>query len=156
MKEAHKVVVFFVCVIIAFICGTSLVFAQQAVDSTTDIVKYVGADQCKKCHGQEYSDQIESRYYKSWKILKMRDEQDNPECFKCHVAGANRPGGFVSEEKTPYLAGKQCESCHGPGDKHIQNPGSVAERNKMKVSSKDHNVCLECHLCMETHRKVQF
>ncbi|MEA3437539.1 MAG: multiheme c-type cytochrome [Thermodesulfobacteriota bacterium] len=45
----------------------------------------------------------------------MCKEQDNPECFKCYVAGANRTGGFVFAEETPHLTGKQCESCRGPG-----------------------------------------
>ncbi len=128
----------------------------QEPGSKEEVISYVGADKCKVCHPQEYKDQVARKFSKSWKILKMRGEQNNPECVKCHVTGAGRPGGFISAEQTPHLTGKQCESCHGPGGQHAKTPNDPAVREKLKVSGKEKNICLECHLCMVTHRTVKF
>ena len=119
-------------------------------------IPYVGEEKCKVCHPQEYESQSKRKFSKSWKILKMRGEQNNPECVKCHTAGAGKPGGFISETETPHLTGKQCESCHGPGGKHVKAPNSLVERERLKASNKEKNVCLECHVCMITHRTISF
>ncbi len=121
-----------------------------------EIIPYVGAEKCRICHPQEYADQIKSKYSKTWKILQMRGEQDNPECFRCHATGAGKPKGFISAEKTPYLAGKQCEACHGPGGAHVKNSRDTVQRERLGTSTKEKNVCLECHLCMTTHRIIRF
>jgi hypothetical protein len=142
-------------VIIGFISINLLVcFAQDAVDNQT--AKYVGVETCKGCHPAEYQDYSQRKFSKSWRVLKMREETDNPECVKCHVTGANRPNGFISEKETPELTGKQCEACHGPGGNHINDSTNVREREKMLVSNQDKNICIECHLCMTTHREIGF
>lgn len=117
---------------------------------------YVGIEKCKGCHPNEFNDESKRNHAKAWKILEMRGEENNLECVKCHATGTGKPGGFVSSEKTPHLAGKQCEACHGPGGAHVKDASDLKLREKMKVSSKDNNICLECHLCMTTHRTINF
>ena len=121
-----------------------------------EVIPYVGVEKCKLCHPSEYQDQKKRKHAKSWKILEMRGEENNAECVKCHATGANKPGGFVSAQETPYLTGKQCEACHGPGGAHIKNPSDPKTQAQLRVYGKDKNVCLECHLCMTTHRTVEF
>ena len=116
---------------------------------------YVSYTKCKVCHTKEYEDFSKRNFSKAWKILKMRGEDTNPKCLACHTTGYGKPGGFVSEQKTPLLASKQCEACHGPGSKHAANPSDPAARNGMKLSGKK-NVCIECHVCMSTHSSVEF
>ncbi|MFH1092891.1 MAG: cytochrome c family protein [Candidatus Omnitrophota bacterium] len=126
---------------------------QVEKPAVEEVIPYAGADTCKPCHPKQYENQNELNFSKSWKILKMRKEENKPQCIKCYAAGAGRPGGFISAERTPHLTDKQCEVCYGPGDRHVKNP---AERQRLKSSVKEKNICLECHLCMTTHRTVRF
>ncbi len=116
--------------------------------------EYVGAKKCSACHPTEFKDFEKRKFNKAWKILKMRGEDKNAECLQCHVTGFGR-GGFVSEEKTPNLVGKQCEACHGPGGNHISNPGDAGFKQQMAIGQKK-NVCIECHACMTTHKAADF
>jgi hypothetical protein len=129
--------------------------AQVNSSSSGSSATYVGVEKCKSCHPQEYEDFSQRRFNKAWKILKMREEEKNPECLRCHVTGYGKKGGFVNEEKTPHLTSKQCEACHGPGSEHVNNPADSQIRRNLKVVHKK-NVCIQCHLCMKTHRTIEF
>jgi hypothetical protein len=54
--------------------------------------------------------------------LEKKHQQFDNECVGCHVVGFQK-GGFQSLITTPQLANVQCESCHGPGRQHSENPG---------------------------------
>ena len=49
----------------------------------------------------------------------------DPECVSCHVVGWDPEhffpykGGYESRQTTPQLADVGCESCHGPGEAHV-------------------------------------
>lgn len=70
-------------------------------------------------------------------------------CFVCHTTGPepldedspayqdNRPGLAGTWKE----AGIQCESCHGPGSKHVADPASRA----LFVDLTGANTCNECH-----------
>jgi len=135
--------------------GLSLATAQDMGGSSSSEASYVGAAKCKNCHPQEFSDFSKRKFSKSWKILKMRGEESNAKCLKCHVTGHGGKDGFVSEAKTPHLIGKQCEACHGPGSKHMNNPADAMAKKELNISNKK-NICIECHLCMTTHRTMEF
>ena len=89
--------------------------------------EYMGSQVCGSCHAKEYTTFITySKKARSWQgISKMLpklelDEQKN--CFSCHTTGYKK-GGFISYELTPELANVGCESCHGPGKKHVESQG---------------------------------
>jgi hypothetical protein len=86
----------------------------------------------------------------------MRGKTSDAKCLKCHTTGYGKPGGFVSEAETPNLKGKQCEACHGPGSIHVDNPEDAVARTTMKKYVTDNNVCIQCHVCMKTHKSVDF
>ncbi len=113
--------------------------------------KYVGLEKCKGCHKKEFDDFQKRKFGKAWRVLEMRGEINNPECLKCHATGYGQ-GGFVSAEKTPHLKYKQCEACHGPGSLHAKNPMSKEYRNLMRNYIRDNDVCINCHVCMFTHK----
>ena len=117
---------------------------------------YIGVDKCKGCHPVEFKDFTSTKFSKSWVILQMRGKTTDSECLKCHSTGYGKPSGFVSEEATPYLKGKQCEACHGPGSIHAGNPGDAAVKAGMKQYVKDNDVCIQCHECMKTHKSLDF
>jgi DmsE family decaheme c-type cytochrome len=82
---------------------------------------YVGADICKGCH--------EDQFKKLDRTLHSR------------TLGQNA--------RTP-LQGHICESCHGPGSKHIEdqaNPANIIRFSKTSVQSTAQRdaVCLQCH-----------
>jgi hypothetical protein len=89
--------------------------------------KFVGTAECKSCHEESYKVWKKSGHAKAWQTLVELDPPRNfdPECISCHVVGWSpqnyRPldSGFLSEEETPQLIDVGCETCHGPGEKHV-------------------------------------
>ena len=92
--------------------------------------RYVGSSACIECH---------TAIYKEWKrtphaaaLHRLRDAGASwdPACVGCHVDGWRRDGGtwarvasgFRTPDKSGYLGGVGCESCHGPGSKHLMDP----------------------------------
>ena len=55
------------------------------------------------------------------------------------------PSAFLNVHKTRGLAGVQCENCHGPGSRHIEDPIS----NPLFVGKDDPEAwkarCMTCH-----------
>ena len=56
------------------------------------------------------------------------------------VTGCRR--GFVSQSKTPQLAGVQCENCHGPAANHAANPDDFTVVPQVDIAA---TVCGGCH-----------
>ena len=108
---------------------------------------YAGAQRCIVCHAAAGAAWEKSRHANALKTLEKVGKNFDPECLACHVVGRNRvgrhrgvrpagvpgvpvvrvgndpaPGGFLSRQLTPKLAGVQCENCHGPGRAHAANP----------------------------------
>ena len=151
----------------------SILFVLALAAVAANAAEYVGASKCKACHLKEY---------KSWKKTLMADSFENlkagakadakkkagldPDkdythdegCLKCHTTGYGKPGGFVSIEKTPKLAGVQCEGCHGPGSEY----SAVMKKNQkewkktgytsadlkaigLTIPSEDEKGCMVCH-----------
>lgn len=133
------------------VCFISVAAAASAQES-----QFIGAEKCRGCHPQQYKDFEARKFTKAWAVLKMRGKTRDPECLKCHVTGYGEPGGYVSEDETPHLRYKQCEACHGAGGKHASNPGDRVAMEAMKSHVRDKDVCIQCHICMKTHRTADF
>ncbi len=106
--------------------------------------QYVGAKKCQACHLQQFRSWQETKMAKSFELLKPgvaaeqkrakkldpdKDYTKEAECLACHTTGHGKRGGFVSLEKTPQLAGVQCETCHGPGETYLK-PELMSLKNK--------------------------
>ncbi len=98
--------------------------------------RYVGVKKCKKCHGsKDKGDQ-----HKAWKKMKhanafkvlaspeakkvgkklgVANPQTSKKCLKCHETGYGKAAGEFSKTFKKQM-GVQCESCHGPGQKHFK------------------------------------
>lgn len=120
-----------------------LAVSGQAADKKQ--ATYVGSDKCKECHEEQYESYHKySRKAHSFQSIKKMQpkltEEEYHKCFECHTTGHGKPGGFVSESKTPQLKNAGCETCHGPGSVHAesQDPAHI----KTKLSAAD---CLTCH-----------
>ena len=70
------------------------------------------------------------------------------ECISCHTTGFEYSSGWRSEAATPELKGNQCENCHGPASKHVENPDDPAARKAIALTAAEaeHNrLCIRCH-----------
>jgi DmsE family decaheme c-type cytochrome len=93
-----------------------------AQTSSTQPSAYAGSEACQMCHED---------IYKAF--------QKNP-----HIA--------VEKDKRHGFATRACESCHGPGAKHVESTAATDIRNpaKLPVADSDRG-CLTCHLNQPTH-----
>lgn len=106
--------------------------------------QYVGVARCRPCHIPQAKSWEQTKMAKAFELLKPgvavevkrehkfdpdKDYTQDPACLSCHVTGYGQPGGFESIEKTPKLAGVQCESCHGAGAGYLK-PNLMSLQNK--------------------------
>ena len=138
---------------------------------------YVGSDSCKDCHKQAYGVWDDSKHFHALKSLtegrekyegEWVDRIYDPECLACHSTGWDPQrawrykSGFVSKEKTPHLAGQQCENCHGPASEHLEfelaakQNGKLSQREeydrtqamvalRLNLKEAEVKVCSKCH-----------
>lgn len=78
----------------------------------------VGSARCRECHAAEHDWWSEHAHANGMASLKAEEARD-PECVRCHATAkrAGRPATKLEEFDT--LGGVGCESCHGPGEKHV-------------------------------------
>lgn len=122
---------------------------------------FVGSQKCESCHEPSFAVWKKSGHAKAYATLVKADPPRNfdPECISCHVVGWHPTqffpyqGGFLSTETTPHLTDVGCESCHGPGEKHVavEIKGSEEDRQQYrkamvltKAEAKK-RFCYECH-----------
>ncbi|HXI19455.1 MAG TPA: multiheme c-type cytochrome [Gemmatimonadales bacterium] len=86
---------------------------------------------CGNCHVGQQADWIQTAHSDAWGDLQASGQQQ-AFCEKCHSVNSrgNQPLANVGYDsvKTPVYHDVQCESCHGPGFTHVQNPTIVANR----------------------------
>lgn len=97
---------------------------------------YVGAAKCKNCHdtkagGDAWGKWNEVKHHEAYKMLAeakaleagkklgVAAPQKDPKCLKCHTTAFDKSADLLAKtfDKTQ---GVQCESCHGPGEKHVR------------------------------------
>jgi hypothetical protein len=126
-------------------------FPRRDYVSDVSGATYVGADNCKSCHPNTYFKWSTTEHALAFEKLKADHKPDviyDAECISCHTTGFEYNSGWVSEARTPYLKGNQCENCHGPGSKHVSEPTNPDYRKAMALTAEkaDRNrLCLGCH-----------
>ena len=139
----------------------AIVLAAALLPAAAQGQQYVGADKCKSCHnakskGEMYTKWKASPHAKAHDTLatdaakkadKGADAQKDAKCLKCHdteVANADKLAASFKKEQ-----GVQCESCHGPGDKHVKARAASEEEDNVKddeiVKAPAEKTCLGCH-----------
>ncbi len=96
---------------------------------------YVGAEKCKNCHsapskGDPYDKWMGEKHSQAFKVLSseeakktalaknVADPTKDASCLKCNVTAFEAPAAQKSK-KFDLTMGVQCETCHGPGSKHV-------------------------------------
>ncbi len=118
---------------------------QQAANPQKAQPTYVGSQACQSCHPQEYArfkkySKMSRAYTHVLVMKKGLTENEYQGCLKCHTTGFGKPGGFVSQKKTPRLAQVGCEACHGPGSIHVASSDPKDIRKVVSVKN-----CQVCH-----------
>jgi len=130
--------------------------------------QYVGVSRCRPCHLPQTKTWEQTKMAKAFELLKPgiaakakrahkldpnKDYTHDSSCLPCHTTGYGKPGGFESIEKTPGLAGIQCEVCHGPGGGYLK-PNLMSLQNKeykraalvaVGMTLPNGKICQECH-----------
>ncbi len=115
---------------------------------------YVGAEACKECHPHAYDKWLGTPHSHAFETLvhnpkdPRRNREFDAECVSCHTTGFTYKTGWVSGDKTPNLKGNQCENCHGPASKHIEEPTNKVFLDAMHRTAEmadKGGLCLKCH-----------
>jgi hypothetical protein len=104
--------------------------------------RYVGTEHCTNCHQETVASWSQTAHAAALDSLVEMGKEYDPQCLPCHVTGMKDPavpGGFVSVDRTLHLGGVQCEACHGPGGRHVEDPGRLFQRMPGEES------CRQCH-----------
>jgi hypothetical protein len=103
--------------------------------------RYVGARTCAACHTQAYLWWTQSAHGRAFQTLIARGRELDLDCIGCHVTGFEQPGG-ARIGQLEELMGVGCESCHGPGERHVNNPTPPHREVQRRVPEAR---CAACH-----------
>jgi hypothetical protein len=101
---------------------------------------YAGQASCVTCHAEEEAFWKTTGHAKAYETLTKEFKEFNLDCVGCHVTGYNRPGGSTVTHVEAFQD-VQCESCHGPGSRHVESSGDTSFIKLVPEAS----VCSSCH-----------
>ena len=119
--------------------------------------RFVGSSACAACHAAIYRDWRKTPHAAALTTLERADRHWDPACVRCHTVGWARDGdtwtawrsGFRDPERTGYLGGVGCESCHGPGSVHVATPDVrtpwAPGRAEPAGATAGSGLCQRCH-----------
>lgn len=113
--------------------------AAHAANAAKQPSIYVTSETCGDCHQAEYETWKKSRHAHAFAALDTKQRTFDAACVGCHSVGFQKRG-FVNIKATPQFANVQCESCHGPGAKHVELPKAGSYPVPAAPQS-----CLVCH-----------
>lgn len=112
-----------------------------------------GLTVCGNCHVGVQADWEGSAHASAWAGLQSSGHA-SASCEKCHTVNSlgnlveGETGGYITAPETRYHD-VQCESCHGPGLTHVENPDASQPIPSIAAGVDLQNGCGECH--QDTH-----
>jgi hypothetical protein len=100
---------------------------------------FAGNRACGTCHSKAMDVWKKSEHAGAIATLQEDGHHRDPDCVSCHVVGLEFDTGYRSEVDTPQLKNVGCESCHGAGKDHADDP------EKFKMSKVGQKACMGCH-----------
>jgi hypothetical protein len=131
--------------------------------------RYIGAQACKNCHagvdkGEAFDKWSKTMHAKAWETLGgdkakelgkkagVDEPQKSEKCLKCHVTAYGLDDKLIKKATFKPESGVQCETCHGPGEKHMKTRMKEATSKTPSPVTKeeipagrDVAVCRTCH-----------
>ena len=110
---------------------------------------YIGSQACAGCHDNIRATELKTPHAGAFTNADFvaAGGQTNSSCLPCHTVGYGLPTGFVSQSRTPQLAGVQCENCHGPAANHQANQSDFTVIPQIEIAA---TVCGGCHSASHT------
>jgi hypothetical protein len=107
--------------------------------------RFTGVRACVKCHKPAVEFWKHTVHAEAWRSLVAVDKQYHYGCIGCHVTGWDKAGGSnLGTVEKRGLVDVQCEVCHGPGSKHVEEAG--LEEPKSLVRRPPDSFCADtCH-----------
>ncbi|HUF11712.1 MAG TPA: multiheme c-type cytochrome [Longimicrobiales bacterium] len=103
---------------------------------------------CGNCHVGKQAEWILTAHADAWETLEESGES-RAFCEGCHTVNerGNATEGSVGWDATKdeRYQDVQCESCHGPGLQHVQNPDASQPLASIRADTLATNGCGECH-----------
>jgi predicted CXXCH cytochrome family protein len=101
---------------------------------------FVGNETCRDCHEEAFAVWDKSKHAHAYATLEEVGKNFHLQCVGCHVTGWQKPGGVCRIDKVDERKDVGCESCHGPGSIHSEDPSNdnVIRKNEPKH-------CVGCH-----------
>jgi hypothetical protein len=101
---------------------------------------FVGTAACQECHAEPVAVWKASKHSQAYRTLEEHGKQYHLDCVGCHVTGPDRPGGVCRLDRVEGRKDVGCESCHGPGSRHISDPalGRI-------IAKPTQAECIGCH-----------
>ncbi len=122
---------------------------------------YIGSKRCEECHQKAYDIWKGTKHSHAYQTLvdakPTSNRQYDPECVVCHTVGFGYVSGYKSEKETAKLENVGCESCHGPGSRHVSDPNNeeiqavINPWKKLPNEAEEHrrqridDSCQRCH-----------
>ena len=122
---------------------------------------FVGSKKCFPCHEESTRVWRRSGHGRAYQTLVDLNPPRNfdPECVSCHVIGWHPTkyfpydGGYKSLKETPHLIDTGCETCHGPGEAHVNAEMGSDEELQRKLQqamvvtkeASEQRQCMTCH-----------
>ncbi|MCP3103273.1 cytochrome C [Myxococcus sp. K15C18031901] len=101
---------------------------------------FVGNEPCRACHEEAFPTWEKSKHHHAWETLEEVGKQFHLNCVGCHVTGWEQPGGVCRLDKVAGREDVGCESCHGPGSLHADEPSA-----DNIVAAPGESLCVTCH-----------
>lgn len=113
--------------------------ADSTSKSNEPAATFVSSSACSQCHTTQYLKWANGPHARATDPLLQRGVEFEASCLDCHASG---PTPEIANNKSVMakLQSVHCEQCHGPGSKHIANPGKGYGRIPDMQSA-----CLKCH-----------
>ena len=105
---------------------------------------FAGSESCANCHPGADHAWRETGHARAFSTLVKNGADADPNCIACHTVGFGTPGGYRREFAGTKLTDVGCESCHGPGSRHVTSRlAGDAEAGRMRpLGTGD---CQRCH-----------
>jgi hypothetical protein len=113
---------------------------RQPPPAAPDQARYVGVEVCSSCHPQPREVWNNTSHSRAYAALATQFKEFNLECVSCHVTGYEQPGGSTVTH-VDLLKDVQCENCHGPGSRHVDDPTD----HSLLTRRPQPTVCTGCH-----------